>query len=241
MIHQRFYRNQIRETSLIHFQVVVAETDLSIHASKDLSDFAYKRVSSYRNELEKYINAYPAFATTLAPWTQSSAEPKIVQQMIHAGNQAGIGPMSAVAGVIAEMVGDDLRKFSDEIIVENGGDLYIYKKEPFNVGIYAGASSPFSNQIGIRVDCSGTPLSICTSSSVIGHSLSFGEADAVTIIARSGALADAVATATGNRVKSSTDIDDAINFAKKISGVDGVLILIDKYICAWGSIEMVAI
>jgi hypothetical protein len=234
----RFYRNHIRETSLQCFQVMIGETDLCIYANRDLTNEAYERVIHCRNHLEAFIYQYPSFATTLTPWMSIQPAPEIVRRMIHASQQSGVGPMASVAGVIAEMVGTDLLQYSDEIIVENGGDLFIHKKQAFNVGVYAG-TSPFSNRLGIHVDCAGESLSICTSSSVIGHSLSFGKADAVTIRSRSAALADAVATAAANRVKTKDDISGAISFAKKIDGVDGVLILIGKYMGAWGELEII--
>jgi len=234
----RFYRNQVRETSLKSFQVLVAETDLFIYATHDLSTEAYEQVIKCRDHLESFIRQHPSFASTLTPWTNAQPAPEIVRQMIHASQSAGVGPMASVAGVIAEMVGTCLLQYSNEIIVENGGDLFIHKKQPFNVGIYAG-NSPFSNRIGIHVDSVGESLSICTSSAVIGHSLSFGKADAVTIRARSAALADAIATATANRIKNRDDISSAIDFAKNIAGVDGVLVLMGSAMGAWGNLEII--
>ena len=234
----RFYRNQIRETSLQSFHVQVAETDLCIYASRNLTNEAYESVIKCRDQLESFIRQYPTFATTLTPWTDIQPAPEIIRQMIHASQCAGVGPMASVAGVIAEMVGTTLLQYSDEIIVENGGDLFIHKKQPFNVGIYAG-DSPFSNRIGIHVDQAGESVSICTSSAVIGHSLSFGQADAVTVLSHSATLADAVATATANYVKTRDDISNAIDFAKKIANVDGVLVLIGDAMGAWGNIEIV--
>jgi len=235
----RFYRNQISETSLKNFQVQVAETDLWIYADHDLKKEAYESVITYREHLESFIRQFPVFATTLSPWTDIHPAPEIVRRMIHASQCAGVGPMASVAGIIAEMVGTDLLQYSNEVIVENGGDLFIHKKQAVNVGIFAG-NSPFSNRIGIHVDSVGKSLSICTSSGVIGHSLSFGQAEAVSIRSCSAALADAVATATANRVKSKDDISDAIDFAKSIDGVDGILVLMGDTIGAWGLIEIVS-
>lgn len=234
----RFYRNQIREQSLKCFHVLVAETDLCIYANQDLTNEAYECVINCRSQLETFIRQHPTFATSLKPWTDIQPAPKIIRRMINASQYAGVGPMASVAGVIAEMVGTKMLQYSDEVIVENGGDLFIHKKQPFIVGIYAG-DSPFNNRIGIHVDSENESLSICTSSAVIGHSLSFGMADAVTIRARSAALADAVATATANCVKSKDDISNAIDFAKKIANVDGVLVLIGDAMGAWGKIEIV--
>jgi hypothetical protein len=234
----RFYRNQIRESSLKCFHVQVAETDLCLYANHDLKNEAYECVITYREHLESFIRQYPSFATTLTPWIETQPAPEIVRRMIHASQCTGVGPMASVAGVIAEMVGTDLLQYSNEIIVENGGDLFIHKKQSFNVGIFAG-NSPFSNRIGIHVDSAGRSVSICTSSAVIGHSLSFGKAEAVTIRSCSAAIADAAATAIANRVKSKDDISDAIGFAKNIAGVDGVLVLMGDTIGAWGLIEIV--
>jgi len=218
---------------------MVAETDLCIYANQELKNKAYECVINCRGQLETFIRQNPSFATTLTPWTSIQPVPEIIRKMIHASHCAGVGPMASVAGTIAEMVGKELLQFSDEIIVENGGDLFIHKKQCFHVGIFAG-NSPFSNRIGIHVDDSiDESLSICTSSAVIGHSLSFGKADAVTIRSPSAALADAVATATANRVKSKDDISSAIDFAKSIGDVDGILVLIGDSMGAWGKIEIV--
>ena len=98
--------------------------------------------------------------------------------------------MASVAGAIAELVGRELSNFSDDIIIENGGDIFIKTTRPRIIAIYA-SDSPLSGKIGIEIDAGETPCGICTSSGSVGHSLSFGKADAVTIIAPSAALADA--------------------------------------------------
>ncbi|KPA14208.1 ApbE family lipoprotein [Candidatus Magnetomorum sp. HK-1] len=237
---ERFYRFLSGESYLKCFQVVVAETDLFVYAKRELKQETHEQVMKYRGYVESFIRQCPTFATTLAPWTAIGPSPEIIRQMIHAGQKAGVGPMAAIAGAIAEMVGQELLQFSDEIIIENGGDLFIHKKDPFVVGIFAG-ESPFSNRIGIRVDSSDQPVSICTSSGTIGHSLSMGKAHAVTIRSKSAALADAAATATGNRVKTVNDISEAISFAQNISGVDGVLVLVDDKMGAWGDMEIVPV
>jgi len=237
---ERFYRFLSSESKLICFQVMVAETDLYVYANKDLKQETYEFIMKYRGYVEAFIQKHPIFATSLVPLASIEPSPKIISEMIIAGQKAGVGPMAAIAGIIAEMVGKDLLQFSDEIIIENGGDLFINKKASFVVGVYAG-KSPFSNRIGIKVNSKGKPISICTSSGTIGHSLSMGKAHAVTILSKSAALADAVATSTGNLIQSANDISDAIAFAKKIEGVEGVLILADDKMGAWGGLEIVPI
>jgi ApbE superfamily uncharacterized protein (UPF0280 family) len=146
--------------------------------------------------------------------------------------------MAAVAGAIAEMVGMELLQYSDEVIVENGGDIFIKTNVPRKVGIYAG-NSPLSGKIAIKIYPEETPAGICTSSGTVGHSLSFGKADAVVVVSRDAFLADAVATAVGNRVKNPSGIKDAVDFAAGIDSVEGVLVIIGDKLGAWGKIELV--
>jgi ApbE superfamily uncharacterized protein (UPF0280 family) len=146
--------------------------------------------------------------------------------------------MAAVAGAIAEYVGKDLLSYTDEVVVENGGDIFIKTGSPVTIGIFAGRS-PFSMHIGLRVDPGKKPVSICTSSGTIGHSLSLGKADAVCVISKSCPLADAAATSIGNHVISKTDIQKAIEFGKNIDGVTGLVIIMGDRIGLYGKVEIV--
>jgi ApbE superfamily uncharacterized protein (UPF0280 family) len=160
--------------------------------------------------------------------------------MVWAGHQAGVGPMAAVAGAVAEHVGTDLLSQSSEVIVENGGDVFLKTKGPSIVGIFAG-KSPLSLRIGLRVCPENAPISVCTSSGTVGHSKSMGKADAVCVVSRSCCLADALATAIGNIVSIESDIPKGIEFGKQVQGVQGVVIIVNKKIGAWGDIEIVQI
>jgi uncharacterized protein len=235
---KRTYRRWIEETDLIKFDVVVKETDLQILAETDLSHVARESILTHRGYLEAYILQYPAFRKTLAPWPVSAPAPATVADMIVAGQKAGVGPMAAVAGAIAESVGRDLLAYSTQVIVENGGDVFIQTDREMTVGLFAG-TSPLSGRIGIKIGKDAMPIAVCTSSAIIGHSLSFGSADAACILSESGALADAVATAVGNTIKASADISTAIEFAKGIDGVLGVVIIVGQKMGAWGALELV--
>jgi len=105
------------------------------------------------------------------------------------------------------------------------------------VGIYAG-HSPLSGKIGLKIEGGQAPLGVCTSSGTVGHSLSFGAADAVVIISSQAALADAVATATGNIIQNVADIDDGIKCARSVDGVSGVLIIKEDKLGAWGDVNI---
>jgi ApbE superfamily uncharacterized protein (UPF0280 family) len=146
--------------------------------------------------------------------------------------------MAAVAGAVAQFVSKDLLPLSEELIVENGGDLYLVTSKERTIGIYAG-SSPLSLKIGIRVGPEETPLGICTSSGTVGPSLSFGKADAICILSKSASLADAAATAVGNIVREKKDVEAGLEKAKEIAGILGAVIIVGNTVGAWGDLNLV--
>jgi uncharacterized protein len=237
---ERTYRNLVGIESLESFNIVVQETDLLIHAGSSLENVARDLVLKERGFIEKYIELYPEFRKTLVPWQIDGPAPAIVCEMAYAGRKAGVGPMAAVAGAIAEHVGNALLSYSEEVVVENGGDVFIKTGRPLKIGIFA-ANSPLSLKMGLVIDSTEKPAAVCTSSGTVGHSISFGKADAVCIVSDSCSLADAAATAVGNRVKSKKDIGEAIEFGKNIEGVTGIIIIIGDAAGFWGDIEIISL
>jgi ApbE superfamily uncharacterized protein (UPF0280 family) len=233
----RTYRHWIEGKDLVAFNISEKETDLYIRATSNLQRKAQRLVLKYREQLEGYIERYPAFQTSLEPFGVPEDAPAIVRRMAAAGLQAGVGPMAAVAGAIAEYVGRELLTYTPEIIVENGGDIFLKVKKDKVVGIYAG-DSPLTGKIGLEIDARTTPLGVCTSSGTVGHSLSYGRADAVVVLAADTALADAAATAIGNRVKQAGDTDRALEFARGIGGLEGVVIITGENVGAWGDVKL---
>ncbi len=145
--------------------------------------------------------------------------------------------MAAVAGAIAESVGAELVPYSANVIVENGGDIYMKSRRKRTIGIYAG-TSPLSGKLRLEIAGRDTPLGICTSSGTVGHSISYGRADAVVVLSPSAALADAAATAIGNIVKTPGDIPNGLELAQKIDGLRGVLIIIGDQTGIWGRVKL---
>lgn len=238
MAEIRKYRRLHGGKDLVYFNVKIEQTDLEIGAVRMLRKEAVELVKGFRKDLEDYIRIHPQFLTTLSPLACFSEAPAIVKRMCRAAEKAGVGPMAAVAGAVSEMVGKSLQQFSREVIVENGGDIYIKSSHPRVIGIYSG-DSPLNQKIGIQLEPNQMPLGVCTSSGKIGHSLSMGNADAVMVTSEDTALADAAATAVGNRVKSPSDIDKALNFAAKIDGVRGVLIICGRQLGVWGDLKLI--
>jgi len=238
MYEPRFYRHWIKDRGLISFNVVVEQTDLYIRSQRNLKDKALNSVLKHRCSLEAYIGRHPIFLTTLDTYQAEAEAPTIVKEMARVSQLTGVGPMSAVAGAIAEAVGRDLLAYSPEIIVENGGDIFLKISSKRLVGIYAG-QSPFTKQIALEIMPGETPLGIGTSSGTVGHSLSLGIADAVIALSSSAALADAAATALGNMVKAADDIPKVIEEAQSIEGLDGVVTIIGDKMSVWGKIRIV--
>jgi len=226
---------------LVAFRVVVKETDLWIQARQNFKDMVKDFILKERGYIEAYIESHPEFRQVLRPWQLQAPVPTILREMTQAGIAAGVGPMAAVAGAIAARVGNRLLDHpggSDEVIVENGGDVFLKTRRPVTIGIFAG-KSPLSMQIGLTIDSRQRPVAVCTSSGTVGHSISFGNADAVTVVSGSAALADAAATSIGNRVRTPADIYRGIEFGKTIPDVEGLLIIKDDKMALWGALQVV--
>jgi hypothetical protein len=238
MYEERIYRNTVRTDDLTNFEVIVKETDLLVRAERDLSRETRESILKYRHQLETYIAVHPEFVRSLMPLNEDPYAPEMVKEMIRVSTLANVGPMASVAGAMAESVSKDLLEMSKEVIVENGGDIYLATSKERTIGIYAG-SSPLSFKLGIAISPEDSPLGICTSSGTVGPSLSFGKADAVCILSKSAALADAAATAVGNVVRVGKDVERGLEKGSEIEGVLGTLIIIGEQMGAWGKIRLV--
>ena len=238
MYEPRHYRLWTKEKDLVSFNVVLKETDLYIRAGRNLKKKALAAVSKYRAQLERYIARHPTFATAFEPFSVDDDAPNIVKEMAEAAEKVGVGPMAAVAGAIAECVGKELLNYSSEVIVENGGDIFLKNEKRRLVGIYVG-KPPYTGQVAIEIRPIESPIGVCTSSGTIGHSLSFGTADAAIVLSPSTALADAAATAICNLIKEESDVYKGIEFAKTIEGLKGLAIIKDDRMALWGQIRIV--
>lgn len=242
---QRSYRCVSEAGDLISSYVRLEDTDLHILADKRVDAPALSMALQYRLQIEGFIQQHPEFANSLLPLSYNNYLPPIVKAMIEAGKMASVGPMAAVAGTIAEFVGKGLLvNGCREVMVENGGDIFLNRLQDCTVAIFAGESS-LSMKVGVKIPAAMMPVAICTSSGTVGHSLSFGAADSVTVLARSTPLADAVATRLGNEVGESSGgnsgIERALFVGRKIEGVLGVVVICGEKIGAVGEVELIGI
>jgi len=235
---EKTYRRSVSGEDLLSYEVNVRETELLVRSNVLLRDEALAAVHNFRDYIETYIDKHPDFQSSLAPLPDDAFAPAIIRAMLAAGSEAGIGPMAAVAGAIAEFVGNRLQVLSEELIIENGGDIFLKSRQERCVAVFAG-DSPLSGRVALKIAPSDRPSGICTSSGTVGHSLSFGRADAVCILSESPTLSDAAATAVGNVVKAKADISLGIERAQSIRGVQGVLIIIGDRLGLWGKMEIV--
>ncbi|MDY6909683.1 MAG: UPF0280 family protein [Thermodesulfobacteriota bacterium] len=237
----RFYRFQHKPSggAAWHcFDVRFQQTDLWIRASRDCRDEAMEEVLSLRHGLDRYVAEHPAFLNSLVPLPEDPLAPRLARRMLRAARKAGVGPMAAVAGAIAQAVGERLKAAGACSIVENGGDCFIHLNTPVRVGVYAGPHSPFKDRLVLSLEREILPAAVCTSSRTIGHSLSLGQADAVTVLSRDGTLADACATAAGNMVRTREDVARAAEWTQSLDGLLGALIIAGDRMAAWGAFEI---
>ena len=237
---ERFYRRRVRSSGLVTFEVAVKETDLQVSAEQSLENETRHLVLESRHQIEGYTQNHAEFLTTLEPYPEDPFAPPLVREMIAQSGKAGVGPMASVAGAIAEYVGKHLLKKTNQVIVENGGDVFLKAGRPVTVSIFAG-TSPLSEKIGLVISPRLMPLGVASSSGTVGHSLSLGKADVGCVVSPSAALADAAATALCNRIQGPKDLNRIDEWAGGIKGILGALVILGDKMATWGEIELAAI
>jgi len=233
------------------FQSTLQESDLLIGVPVEsfrniMAQVAERELIRLHPVVREYILKEPSFETSLEPLSLPVSEksdeedeklPHEIISMIKCSNRSGTGPMSSVAGIFAETVALRLiREFQlGEIVVENGGDLFIKNRSELNSLIHAG-KSPLSDKMAFVLRPG--EWGVCTSSGTLGHSYSKGNADAVSVISGSAPMADAWATALANLVKVPADIEPVLERAKGIKDILGCAVIIGEKIGIVGEIEV---
>ena len=211
---------------------IISDQQVAIHAAKESIQHNYL-------ELELYVRAYPRFLHTLTP-IPVPEKPVVARLMAECAQKAGVGPMAAVAGAIADLaVKDMLHDGCHVAIVEDGGEISAQSNQPVDVAVAAG-EEPLSRRFGFRL--TEFPRGVATSSGRFSHGLSFGEAEAAVVFCKNATLADAAATAVGNVVRcenAQEGIQAGINRGLSINGVEGVLILYKGQIGTAGQIPQI--
>jgi uncharacterized protein len=240
----RTYRPQFNSVRFQSFEAKYLETDLWIGINpssfkEEMKAIVCDKIKELRTRLDEYILSEPFFKKSLKPFQPSENAPGEAKEMAAATEKAGVGPMAAVAGLFAREIGETLlQNFSvEEMVIENGGDIFVLLKNELVLSVFAG-DSPLSERIGLVIPSETGKIGICTSAGTVGPSLSFGKADAVVVICEDAVLADAFATAFGNKVKTPNDVEKVINLSEKYPEILSLLIICEDKIGIKGDFEM---
>lgn len=210
------------------------ETIVTILCEKAFIDVGWVAIQTARQELDLYIQDNPVFRTSHRPLQLQSEMPEAARRMTEAASRVEVGPMAAVAGTLAWLGVEAMQAAgAAEAVVDNGGDIAFWIKEPAIVGIYAG---PAFNSLAFKVDPRDAIFGICTSSGTIGPSTSYGHSDAAIAISEDVALADAAATALGNRVKSRDHLEGVFDFLQETVAIEGAAVVVQDQLALWGSV-----
>ncbi len=244
LFEERTYRTQFNSERFTGFEVKHLETDLWIGVdptsfNEQMKEVAQAKMETLRKKFDDYIAAEPFFKKSLKPFHPSENAPKEAIEMAVAAEKAGIGPMSAVAALFAREIGEEiLKNFSvEELVIENGGDIYVLLKNDLVLSVFAGESI-LSERIGLVIPAQNNKLGICTSAGTVGPSISYGVADAVVVVCEDILLADAFATALGNKVKSPDHVEKVIKQAEKYPEIQSLLIICEDKIGVKGENEI---
>ncbi len=234
---ERLYRLETAAEGLVPFTAAYHESDLLIWAENDLSARGLEELTRLYDELASFIERHPRFRDSLVPYGVPPEAPPIARAMGEAAEVFGVGPMAGVAGAFADHLGRYLGTMSPQVLVENGGDLYIASRRERLVGIFAG-DSPLSGKMALRLPPCPGGIGLCTSSATVGPSVSLGRADAAVVLAESAVLADAAATALGNAIKKPEDIQPALERVLFAPGIIGCLAIMGDNLGAAGALEL---
>ncbi|MDR3640714.1 MAG: UPF0280 family protein [Humidesulfovibrio sp.] len=238
----RAYREAIRpQAGETTFQVVLEQTDLFVTAEQDLAQPMLDLVRGLRGALKSFMLLTPGFRESLVPVPAPESAPRIAREMAKAAQAANVGPMAAVAGTFAQLVADHFAPQSPNIIVENGGDIYMHSTKDRVVALLGDPAS--GARLGLKLGRRDFPLSLCASSATIGPSLSLGQGELVVVRSKSGAFADAAATALANLIDTGDDLDLLLARARKLAplGLEGVFAQAGGKLAVWGKMELVAL
>lgn len=234
MYQERFYRQQV--SSKYKLEVCFLQSDILICSDKEIDKaIADQALKNYYRQIEACIEKNPAFRTSLIPLNEDIESPAIVRDMLSASKLSGIGPFSAVAGAVAQHLGQGLLKFCSEIMVENGGDIFLKINDDKILSVYSG-SKPESITLKIRKRAHA--FGIASSSASIGPSLNFGNAEVLTVIAKDAIIADTFATAFSNKIKKPADVDKVLKEAKKLDFIEAMVIVFGGKAFLQGDIEL---
>ena len=210
------------------------ETNLRV--ASPAFDLITRTVIDHRRLLERYIARHPEFQSSLVPVVLLEQAPQVARRLAAAADLTCLGPLAAVAGTLAQLGAEAaMATGCTEAIVENGGDIFIHAASAVTIGIYAGDNA-IAGKLAFHLEPERLPLALCSSSSKMGHSLSFGRCDLATVAAKDGALADAAVTLVCNRIRSEADLTPVLDDVGAIPGIEGIFAVHSGKVGMWGDL-----
>ena len=240
------YRNEVSRENHSPFEVNYKFSNLwisvdTISFSQDMLSYSLEELMRIINSIEKYIESFPIFKDTLQAYEVSdpSGCEEVIVEMTKASYMADVGPMASVAGAVAQALGRKLKtEFSiNDIIVENGGDVYIDTTEDVRISVLTN-NTVLPERIKLNLQKSHMPLGVCSSSGIFGHSFSKGKADVVVAISHNAAISDAFATAICNQICSASDIEHVLYKFQENESLLGVMAICEKTLGMIGQINL---
>ena len=221
----------------------MGESDLQLSSDRPLQSLSREILGNIREEIleaEKWFRGFFTALEPVSPRCASSSQPPpaILSHMCRASLLFGVGPMACVAGAVNHYLAQALAPHCSELLVENGGDCLLATSSARRVRIDA-RSSPFGDRLQLHVRTQDQPIGVCTSSGTLGHSLSFGKADAVVILAKDSLIADAAATFFANQVHCPADVPRVAEHARSFSEISGGVFICGSTLGACGNIAFV--
>lgn len=201
-------------------------------------DVAYRSLIFNRVLLDEYVERNPLFKLSLTPIKVEEWAPRVVRLAAEASEVAGVGPLAAVAGALAEVIMWDMVKAGARLsIVENGGEISAISPKKLNISVYAGPS-PLSSRVGFEVSELDFPIGIATSSASVSRAINFGSADAAVVVADEASMADAAAKVVCNAVVGTSDEGAVMKGLEAADGlkpyIRGALIIKGRFIGSIG-------
>ncbi len=242
MYEPRTYRKNLNTDRFEYARIIVEESDLWLGIEKSRikkvdQKLVQNEILRLRTILKDYIGLNPDFLQSMKPIEIYENDPPIIKKLKETGIISHTGPMTGVAGLIAELITNFIQNSFDiqEVIVENGGDICMKINSELNLAVAAGKNSGFNN-LGLKILPSEEVIGICSSSGTFGHSISFGKADLLTVISHDTTLADAWATSLANKINKEEDIQTLCNILPE--NIIGLLAIKDKKIAYKGDYEL---
>ena len=187
----------------LHLQHGPIDLIVESFGDKGEIELSYRQAASrFQTVLSELVEELPALRKPCGGVTFKGPTARRMADAVSLHRRVFVTPMAAVAGAVADEVLSTMLRGRDlaRAYVNNGGDiaLYLSPGEKFAAGLVGRPVR--GGPDGVCQITSDMPVRGIATSGRGGRSFSLGIADAVTVLARNAATADAAATLIGNSV-----------------------------------------